>query len=195
MPRLFTYYEELSLNEGFALMTAVKKERHWNGVHVSPPSAKSLYSALVQKGSPLKCWNCGAPAHAFVLARETQSHEKLCLKLLAIKDNTLLELTRDHIIPKSKGGSNAVKNLRVGCAPCNNSRGDEMDEEESRFMQSHPRLHGDLGKSLENIRYYRGYRVQVPRLRMKNAPLALKGEVRSVNQTQRLERATQAHCA
>lgn len=195
MPRLFTYYEELSLNEGFALMTAVKKERHWNGVHVSPPSAKSLYSALVQKGAPLKCWNCGAQAHAFVLARETQSHEKLCLKLLALKDNTLVELTRDHIIPKSKGGSNAVKNLRVGCAPCNNSRGNAMDEQDSSFMQAHPRLHGELGKSLENVRSYRGFKVQAPYLRMKNAPLPVKEEVRSVNQTRKPAHGIQAQCA
>lgn len=33
------------------------------------------------------------------------------------------ELTRDHIIPKSIGGSNRPSNIRPLCAPCNGRRG------------------------------------------------------------------------
>ena len=33
------------------------------------------------------------------------------------------ELTLDHVIPKSKGGSNSLENLWLACFPCNNSRG------------------------------------------------------------------------
>lgn len=36
------------------------------------------------------------------------------------------KLTLDHLRPKSKGGSNALENLRLACFPCNNSRGDSL---------------------------------------------------------------------
>ena len=37
---------------------------------------------------------------------------------------TLTEATAtlDHIIPRGKGGSNGLSNLRLACAPCNHSR-------------------------------------------------------------------------
>jgi 5-methylcytosine-specific restriction endonuclease McrA len=35
------------------------------------------------------------------------------------------DLTWDHIVPLSKGGSNHPTNLRVLCRPCNSSRGND----------------------------------------------------------------------
>jgi 5-methylcytosine-specific restriction endonuclease McrA len=36
------------------------------------------------------------------------------------------KLTLDHLIPKSKGGSNSFENLRLSCFSCNNSRGNSL---------------------------------------------------------------------
>lgn len=33
-------------------------------------------------------------------------------------------LTIDHIVPRSKGGTNRLGNLRILCASCNETRGD-----------------------------------------------------------------------
>jgi len=33
------------------------------------------------------------------------------------------DLTTDHIVPRSKGGTNDPSNLRVLCRPCNSSKG------------------------------------------------------------------------
>ncbi len=38
----------------------------------------------------------------------------------------LNELTIDHLIPLSKGGSNLLENLRLACVSCNRSRGNSL---------------------------------------------------------------------
>jgi 5-methylcytosine-specific restriction endonuclease McrA len=40
---------------------------------------------------------------------------------------TYEQLTLDHIKPKSLGGSNAITNLRLMCAPCNRERGNDLE--------------------------------------------------------------------
>lgn len=37
-------------------------------------------------------------------------------------------VTLDHIVPKSKGGGNAIANLRAVHRRCNEARGDSMDD-------------------------------------------------------------------
>ena len=36
------------------------------------------------------------------------------------------ERTIEHLIPKSRGGSNSLSNLRLACFTCNNSRGNSL---------------------------------------------------------------------
>ncbi|MGP1384351.1 MAG: HNH endonuclease [Thainema sp.] len=38
----------------------------------------------------------------------------------------LKKLTLDHLVPRSKGGSNSLENLRLSCLECNRSRGDSL---------------------------------------------------------------------
>lgn len=44
--------------------------------------------------------------------------ERICIMCMAIED-----LTIDHIMPLSKGGSNHIKNLQILCRKCNASKG------------------------------------------------------------------------
>lgn len=41
-----------------------------------------------------------------------------------VKCGTTKKLTLDHIVPRSKGGSNKPDNLQTMCRPCNNAKGD-----------------------------------------------------------------------
>ncbi|MDJ1180211.1 HNH endonuclease signature motif containing protein [Roseofilum sp. BLCC_M91] len=36
------------------------------------------------------------------------------------------QITLDHQIPRSKGGSNSLENLRICCFSCNNQRGNSL---------------------------------------------------------------------
>ena len=57
------------------------------------------------------------------LVRKRGNRCCFCLKHMKREETTL-----EHIVPLSKGGKNAVRNLTVSCKSCNNERGD-MDFE------------------------------------------------------------------
>lgn len=43
------------------------------------------------------------------------------------------EATRDHVVPRAKGGKTKLSNLRVSCQPCNQRKAD-LDLEEFRDL-------------------------------------------------------------
>ena len=48
-------------------------------------------------------------------------------------------LTRDHILPLSRGGDNTWQNLVSSCSPCNNRKGDRLPAEAGMRLLSEPR--------------------------------------------------------
>ena len=48
-------------------------------------------------------------------------------------------LTRDHIIPLSRGGDNSWQNLVSSCSPCNNRKGDRLPAEAGMRLMTEPR--------------------------------------------------------
>lgn len=51
---------------------------------------------------------------------------------------TDLTLTVDHIIPKSKGGTDCWENLVAACVVCNNKKGDRTPHEAKMKLQRKP---------------------------------------------------------
>jgi 5-methylcytosine-specific restriction endonuclease McrA len=49
------------------------------------------------------------------------------------------ELTLDHVVPRSRGGSSSWENLVACCYACNNRKGDRTPEEAGLRLQRRPR--------------------------------------------------------
>ncbi|MGD8320511.1 MAG: HNH endonuclease [Gemmatimonadota bacterium] len=48
-------------------------------------------------------------------------------------------LTRDHILPRSRGGTNTWENVVTSCSPCNNKKGNRLPDEAGMALLSVPR--------------------------------------------------------
>lgn len=48
-------------------------------------------------------------------------------------------LTRDHILPTSRGGDNSWQNVVTSCSPCNNRKGNRLPAEAGLKLRSTPR--------------------------------------------------------
>ena len=48
------------------------------------------------------------------------------------------DLSLDHVLPRSRGGSSSWKNLVTACKPCNTRKGDETPEEANMPLASKP---------------------------------------------------------
>ena len=47
-------------------------------------------------------------------------------------------LTRDHIVPRSRGGENTWENVVTSCSPCNNRKGGRLPREAGLRLRSEP---------------------------------------------------------
>jgi 5-methylcytosine-specific restriction endonuclease McrA len=144
------YFSSCNLEEGFDLLDKERRDdRLIRGQAVSRPSGWALFSSL--RGSPIRCWHCGCVADRWVAEKGRRDrHGPPVLNLFS----GVKMMTRDHIIPKSLGGVDHVANLRPGCSPCNEARGNEVDPEVTRFAQEHPELIDEerITKGLEGLR-------------------------------------------
>ena len=84
------------------------------------------YTLFFTKG--FKCVKCGIEGKYFAKERDPSSNSnKYHLNLYALDENGKeVLMTKDHIIPKSKGGKNKLENYQTMCCRCNNNKGDNF---------------------------------------------------------------------
>lgn len=86
------------------------------------------------------CVVCGRTGNVMVLQHDRGSKPKGCSRLhfnmYAVEpDGTRVLMTKDHIIPASKGGKNHQSNYQTMCTICNGIKGDrEMTPEQVREL-------------------------------------------------------------
>lgn len=138
---MLIYFSECGLDEGFAILSKDREDRLLRGRRVSRPSGLALFEALHAAGESLNCWECGLVSNRWIANKGRNDHlGSPVLDLYAVHKGIVTLMTRDHIIPRSLGGSNENANLRVGCSPCNGARGNRMDPIDIEFMAAHPEL-------------------------------------------------------
>lgn len=138
---MLVFYAELTLQEGFAALENARNNRYICGHKFSAPSGAALWKDCWTTHKPLQCWECGVIADRFILKlHRNDTNKPPVLELYAHNGKTLLMMTRDHIIPKSRGGLDLVENLRPGCERCNGRRKNNMTDSELLFMQNNPHL-------------------------------------------------------
>ncbi|KGG19285.1 HNH endonuclease [Prochlorococcus marinus] len=90
------------------------RETEWTGREVCQAYANALHKQKYAKVSPK-------------LRYQILERDNFTCKCGAKSPQVRLEV--DHIIPRSKGGSNAPSNLRTLCAECNSGKSDSMPKE------------------------------------------------------------------
>ena len=80
------------------------------------------YMTFYQKGTT--CSKCGRKGSYFKLEGDKNNETRKHFNLYS-EDNILM--TKDHIIPKSKGGKDKVSNMQTMCILCNMEKGNETD--------------------------------------------------------------------
>ena len=97
-----------------------------DGFQVHPISLR--YMTFYQKGT--KCVCCGKEGAYFQLTGNPGTNRRH-FNLYA-DDGTLI--TKDHIIPASKGGLNRVSNMQTMCEPCNKAKGFKCPGYEKEYI-------------------------------------------------------------
>lgn len=85
------------------------------------------YQTFFSKGC--SCVKCKIEGQYFVKERTKGSKNSFHLNLYAIdKNGNEILMTKDHIIPKSKGGKNYIDNYQTMCIVCNNEKGNQLEK-------------------------------------------------------------------
>jgi len=80
------------------------------------------YHLFKHKGCKCKC---GVEGTFFAKERHFNS-DRWHFNLYGFRDGTEVMLTKDHIVPKSKGGPNHFDNYEPMCLDCNSDKADEL---------------------------------------------------------------------
>jgi len=101
-------------------------ERDFDGHMVKMYSQRyQLFAVKGVKG--VECVGCGLKGEYFGLEKNKgQEGNRYHFNLYGIRDGAEVLITKDHIVPKSKGGQNILDNYQVMCFNCNIEKGDSL---------------------------------------------------------------------
>lgn len=115
-----------SVADVFSAMDAPRRSKSKPVLPDSRPFKRTSGRLVLFKAKGTVCVTCGIEGTLFVL--ETQNVDITPhLNLYAINaDGDRVLMTKDHILPKSKGGPNTIENYATMCSPCNAKKADTL---------------------------------------------------------------------
>jgi 5-methylcytosine-specific restriction endonuclease McrA len=101
---------------------------------------KRRYALFFEKGT--KCVQCGIEGQYFALERDSSrdAKTKYCyhFNLYAVNaEGVEVLMTKDHILPVSRGGKDGLHNLQPMCLHCNNQKGNTIWEDNKVHSVDH----------------------------------------------------------
>lgn len=101
-----------------------KVEKNYNGNKVKLFSLR--LRTFANHGTA--CVTCGLCGSFFALERHIGALGRYHFNLYGINESGHeILLTKDHILPKAKGGPDSLKNMQTMCIICNNEKGDKVE--------------------------------------------------------------------
>jgi hypothetical protein len=109
-----------------------------SGYIVGVSSVRLKLFAQAKNHGGLHCKACGLKATHFAVERfEGSRLPSTHLNLYGVRGEIEVLFTKDHKVPKSKGGSNGLNNMQVMCQPCNSLKGSRNSREFLQWRQGH----------------------------------------------------------
>lgn len=113
------------------------KEQYWDNPNYNLRQLKKI--TVIYDGVPVKiysqryelflrnttCVKCGLMASYYKLEKQPTS-QRYHFNLYGIKDDKEVLFTKDHIIPKSRGGGSQMRNYQTMCVLCNVAKGNML---------------------------------------------------------------------
>lgn len=119
---------KIPLQLGIKLLQKWQAE-NWAGLEpfkkVNIKKKSQRYILFLRYKDKLKCVTCGAKATYFAVEKDPYQGSNYHLNLYGVnEEGETIMLTKDHILPKAKGGRNIQSNYQLMCNQCNSLKGD-----------------------------------------------------------------------
>lgn len=127
------YSIEEVFKEVYNKKEGTSKNHNFDGNVVNMASGR--YLTFKEKG--IECVSCGIRGEYFLLEKDT-SNPRYHFNLFAIRDGKEVLMTKDHIMPKVRGGIDHIDNYQTMCEHCNSEKGSKVEGLPDVIEQTNP---------------------------------------------------------